>query len=388
MRTKILSVVAVLVVAVLLGLHFIYPDILENSMNKVSVHEDFKISEQAKKLHSELLVADLHTDSLLWKRDLTKRETRGHVDIPRLEEGNVALQLFTAVTKSPAGQNYEENDGTSDNITMAAIAQMWPMRTWDSLAERALYQSEKLHAFAKAAPTKIAYVTTAGQLQRVLRDRASGKKITAALYGIEGAHALDGKLENLGRLYDSGLRVLGPTHFFDNLVAGSLHGKSGKGLSEFGIEVIKSAMAKDMIIDIAHSSPQTVRDILAMTDKPVILSHGGMKGVCDTPRNLEDDLMVAVAKHGGLVGIGFWDGAVCDISPLGVVKAIRYAIDLLGVDHVALGSDYDGSTEVAFDISEIAILTQTMIDQGFTKQEISKVMGANAIGFFLKHLPS
>ena len=147
-------------------------------------------------------------------------------------------------------------------------------------------------------------------------------------------------------------------------------------------------MAKDMIIDIAHSSPQTVRDILAMTDNPVILSHGGMKGVCDTPRNLDDDLMVAVAKHGGLVGIGFWDGAVCDISPLGVVKAIRYAIDLLGVDHVALGSDYDGSTEVAFDISEIAILTQTMIEQGFSKQEISKVMGANAIGFFLKHLPS
>ena len=145
-------------------------------MNKVSVHEDFKISEQAKKLHSQLLVADLHTDSLLWKRDLTKREARGHVDIPRLEAGNVALQLFTAVTKSPAGQNYEENYGSSDNITTAAIAQMWPMRTWDSLAERALYQSEKLHAFAKAAPTKIAYVTTAGQLQRVLRERASGKK--------------------------------------------------------------------------------------------------------------------------------------------------------------------------------------------------------------------
>ena len=105
-------------------------------------------------------------------------------------------------------------------------------------------------------------------------------------------------------------------------------------------------------------------------------------------RNLDDRLMQRIAARGGLVGIGYWDGAVCDITPLGVVRSIRYAIDLLGVDHVALGSDYDGSTEVLFDTSELAILTQTMLDEGFSETEIRKVMGENAKQFFLANLPA
>jgi microsomal dipeptidase-like Zn-dependent dipeptidase len=93
-----------------------------------------------------------------------------------------------------------------------------------------------------------------------------------------------------------------------------------------------------------------------------------------------------IASHGGLIGVGFWDAAVCDITPEGVVRSIRYAIDLLGEDHVALGSDYDGTTEVAFDSSELSVLTQLMMDQGFTEEEIRKVMGENAVNFFLENL--
>ena len=130
-----------------------------------------------------------------------------------------------------------------------------------------------------------------------------------------------------------------------------------------------------------------VRDVLAMTSRPVILSHGGVKGLCDQARNLDDDLMKEIASGGGLVGIGYWAGAVCDITPLGVVRSIRYAIDLMGVDHVALGSDYDGSTTVLFDTSELAILTQTMVDEGFTEAEIRAVMGENVRRFFLASLP-
>ena len=104
-------------------------------------------------------------------------------------------------------------------------------------------------------------------------------------------------------------------------------------------------------------------------------------------RNLDDGLMLRVAAAGGLIGIGYWDGAVCDITPAGVVGSIRYAMDLLGVDHVALGSDYDGTTEVLFDTSELAILTQTMLDEGFTEAEIRAVMGGNVRRFFLEHLP-
>ena len=384
-KWHIFTIVTLLLVVAII--HFLVPAMLENSMNITTPHDKYTISDKARKLHQNLTVADLHTDSLLWKRDLTKWNNRGHVDVPRLQAGNVALQLFTAVTKSPAGQNYESNDGESDNITSLAIAQLWPIRTWDSLMERALYQAEKLTGLAADVPDKISFVTTRTALREVLNKRSQGATITAAIYGIEGAHALDGELSNLDRLFDAGLRVVGLTHFFDNLLAGSLHGTSGAGLSDFGKSVVLSAREKDMIIDVAHLSPQGVREVLAMIDKPVVLSHGGMKGVCDTPRNLDDELMQLIAAKGGLIGIGFWDGAACDISPGGVVKSIRYAIDMLGVDHVALGSDYDGSTEVQFDISELAVLTHTMIEQGFSEEEIEKVMGGNAVRFFLDNLP-
>jgi len=130
-----------------------------------------------------------------------------------------------------------------------------------------------------------------------------------------------------------------------------------------------------------------VRDVLEITGRPVILSHGGVKGICDKARNLDDELMIEVASQGGLLGIGYWDGAVCDISPEGIVDSIRYAIDLVGADHVALGSDFDGATTVMLDTAELAILTQTMLDRNFSEDEIRKVMGDNAREFFLSWLP-
>ncbi len=131
-----------------------------------------------------------------------------------------------------------------------------------------------------------------------------------------------------------------------------------------------------------------VRDVLAITERPVILSHGGVKGLCDTARNLDDELMVEVASRGGLLGIGYWEGAVCDINPEDIVDSIRYAIDLVGADHVALGSDFDGATTVTLDTSELAVLTQVMIDRNFSEDEIRKVMGDNAREFFLRWLPN
>jgi microsomal dipeptidase-like Zn-dependent dipeptidase len=129
-----------------------------------------------------------------------------------------------------------------------------------------------------------------------------------------------------------------------------------------------------------------VRDILEMSDSPVILSHGGVKGTCDSARNLDDELMQDIARHGGLVGIGYWDGAVCDPSPSGVVSAIRYAVDLMGIDHVALGSDYDGATAVTFDVDELPVLTQQMLQAGFSEAEIRAVMGENVKRFLLDNL--
>jgi microsomal dipeptidase-like Zn-dependent dipeptidase len=386
-RAFVLLLLAAVILLALYALA-VAPARIERGMNAVLPHEPRTLSPEAAALHADLLVGDLHTDSTLWRRDLTRRSDRGHVDLPRLREGNVALQVFTSVTKSPAGQNYVSNTADArDNITLLAIAQRWPLRTWGSLAERALYQASRLNAIAGEHPGELRILRTAGDLEALLADRAAGAGTLGAVLGIEGAHALEGDLANLDRLFDAGVRMVGLQHFFDNELGGSLHGTSGDGLSPFGRRVVAALDERGVIIDVAHSSEASVRDVLALSSRPLVVSHTGFKGVCDTPRNISDTLMQRIAGRGGLVGVGFWDAAVCDVSAEGIVAALRYGIDLLGEDHVALGSDYDGSTTVPFDISELGVLTQTMLERGFSEREIRKVMGENLRRFLAQNLP-
>ena len=366
-------------------LHWLLPARVERGINVKLAVELPVVSEQAQQLHDSLFIADLHADSLLWKRDLSRASDTGHLDLPRLQAGNVGLQVFSATTKSPKNQNYTQNDADSDRITLLAMASFWPPRTWNSLYERAAYQLDKLHALA--ATDALTVVTNRASFRELLRQREAGEQIVGGLYLIEGAHPLEGDLDKLDRLYNRGLRIVGLTHFFDNETGGSLHGISGEGLTEFGRAVVLRANELGMIIDIAHASPVMAREVLALSSQPVILSHGGIKSACDTARNFDDELMQELARRGGLVGIGYWRGAVCDPTPAGVVRSIRRAIDLMGIEHVALGSDYDGAVAVSFDASELAVLTETMLRAGFSEREIRLVMGDNVRRFLLENLP-
>ena len=377
-----------LILLVAMGvLHWVVPARIERSMNITRDHVRYEISPAAQALHNDMFIADLHADTLLWKRNLLERSAVGHVDLPRLQAGNVGLQVFAAVTKSPSGENYTANSDASDNITWLALAQLWPLQTWFSLYQRAAFQLDKLTDFAAASDDHLRLIRNRADLQQLLLDRLAGRKVTGGLFAIEGGHALEGDIDNLDRLQQAGLRVIGLTHFFDNELGGSLHGTSGAGLTEFGRQVVQRADELELIIDLAHVSPQLVRDVLAFGHRPALLSHEGIKGLCDMGRNLDDDLMLELAAKGGILGIGYWDGAVCDPTPLGIVKAIRRAIELLGENHVALGSDYDGTTEVLMDTSELAILTSVMLEQGFDEREIRKVMGENVKRFLLENLP-
>ena len=364
------------------------PAAIEREGQGVLPHEPYEVSPAARQRHLGLTIADWHTDSLLWNRDLLAEADRGHVDFPRLERGNVAIQMFTAVTKSPRGRNYDRNDASSDNVTLLAVLQRWPIRTWSSLLERAIYQSEKLHRYAATRPEEIVVVRSAAELERVLEARKSGPgRPIATLLGIEGAHALEGEVANVDVLYDAGFRMVGLHHFFDNRLGGSLHGESRGGLTDFGREVVARLEERRILVDVAHSSRQVVEDVLAMTSRPVVVSHTGVTAACVSPRNLPDALMKRIADRGGLVAIGYWKGAVCDVTPAGVAHALRAAIDLLGEDHVALGSDFDGGTMTPFDTAELEVLTAAMINAGFSDREIQKVMGGNAVRLLLAQLP-
>jgi microsomal dipeptidase-like Zn-dependent dipeptidase len=142
-----------------------------------------------------------------------------------------------------------------------------------------------------------------------------------------------------------------------------------------------------IIVDLAHASEKMVADVLQVATRPPLVSHTGVRGTCDSTRNLSDNTMKAIAAKGGLIGIGYWKGAVCDDTPAGVAKAIRYAVDLVGEDHVALGSDYDGSTTVTFDASQSATLVEAMMRAGLTSEQIAKISGGNAIRFLEANLP-
>ena len=364
------------------------PGIVEKGKNVVLAHEPYPVSDQATALHKTLVIGDWHADSLLWKRDLTKRATRGQVDIPRLQQGNVAIQMFTAVTKSPKGLNYQKNSAdAADDITLLAVAQLWPMRTWDSILERALYQAEKLHGFEAASPDNLKIIRTRADLDAVLERHENGENIVGGLLGIEGSHPLESNLGNLDRLVDAGYRLIALQHFFDNALGGSLHGEGNHGLTDFGREVVAEVATRNLILDLAHSSPQTARDVLAMTDIPLVVSHTGTYGHCATKRNFPDDLMRAIAATGGVIGIGYWSEVTCDASPKGVASAIKAAIDLVGEDHVSLGSDYDGTIEVEFDTSELAALTHELLEHGLSDDQIRKVMGTNMLRVLRARLP-
>lgn len=376
------------VVAVGLVVFFNVPRVVDARMNRVMHPAPYAASAQAQGVHQTLFVADLHDDALLWNRDLLTRYDRGHSDLPRQLEGHMALQVFSTVTKTPKGLNYERNDASTDSITMLAMAQRWPVATWGSLLERALYQGEKLHRAAQGSQGQLVVVKNREDMAAFVATWAKDSRHVAALLATEGLHPLEGRLENVDRLFDAGFRVAGLTHFFDNEVGGSAHGVLKGGLTPFGRQVVQRLEAKGMLIDLAHASRPLMDDVLAMAKRPVLVSHTGVAGTCPGARNLTDDHLRRIAATGGVVGIGYWEGAVCDASVPGIVKAIRYAVNIAGVAHVALGSDFNGATNMPFDVTGLPRLTEGLIQAGFSDADIRSIVGGNVQRLLLQSLPA
>ena len=276
----IVAVVAVALGAVVIFLPVI-PGQTETSLNRVVQRPPYPASARAAELHRTLVIADLHADTLLWDRDLLTRGSIGHVDVPRLVEGNTALQAFTVVTKVPRGMNIDRNDGESDAVLPLVIAQRWPPRTWWSLKGRALHQARRL-------------------------DR---------------------------------------------------------------------------------TSPRLVDDILSAATRPVVVSHTGVTATCDNNRNLTDAQLRRIAANGGIVGIGYFEAAVCETSAASIARAIRHAADVAGIEHVALGSDFDGATVTPFDASGLVQITEALLAEGYSEQEVRLIMGGNVVSLLLRLLP-
>ena len=395
MKKIILISAAIVLLLGVAGFFLFAPGIAERGMNQIDGEPLIAVSDEAKALHDTLTIVDLHSDTLLWNRNLLDRADRGHMDLPRLREGNVALQVFSSVTKTPKDQNYDSNSADSDNITLLTIAQLQPMRTWTSLLERSLWHGEKLDRAVANSDGELVAVKNTTDLDRLLEVRADeshwpvlkppfntpirGQPPIGALLSIEGLQNLEGNIANLDDLHSAGFRMASLTHFFDTDLAGSMHGVKKGGLTDKGRAVVRRMEELGMVVDIAHCSHACVADILAMARRPVLSSHGGVQATCKVNRNLTDEEIRGVAKTGGVIGIGYWDGAICSTSPRDAAKAMKHVRDLVGIDHVALGSDYDGATTVRFDTSQLVQVTQALMDEGFSEDEIRAVMGGNSL---------
>ncbi len=356
--------------------------------NPVQAEPPYDASARAEAIHDTLMVADLHNDLLLWPRDPLQRYDRGHTDVPRLREGGVGLQVFAAVTQVPWGRSYQGTEADAlDQIPFLAAAQRWPIRTWTSRLARARYQAQKLRR-ATARDETLMLLRTRADLEQLLARRADNPRVMGTLLAVEGLHALEGEVANVDTLVADGYRMMSLTHMFDNALGGSSTGIEKGGLTDFSAQVLERLQVQDVTIDLAHASEALIDDVLARTTEPVVVSHTGVRATCDSPRNLSDRHIRAIAEREGVIGIGLWEKAVCGTGVAATAEAMRHVADLVGVEHVALGSDYDGTVSVPFDATGLPLLTEALLEEGFTPREVERIMGENVVRVLRRTLPA
>ena len=365
-----------MVLIIVLTLNIVVLPYYDKTNNATFEEKPYEVSAKARAFHEASFVADLHADSLLWGRDLAKRNAIGHIDLPRLGEGGVDLQVFSVVSKVPDSLNYHSNPDDSDILPALFIASLQSPKTWFSPKQRALAQANALKA-----------ITRKSSLKLVLNRKDLNEDSLKGLLALEGMHALEGEAKALNEFHAAGFRMMGLTHFFDNAFAGSAHGVEQYGLTELGRSLIPKMETIGITVDLAHASSAAIDNTLKLATKPVVVSHTGVKGTCPGTRNLSDDQLRGIAANGGVIGIGYWNGAVCDASVKGITEAILYAVRVSGIDHVGLGSDFDGHVTTPFDVTGVPLITESLLASGLSEEAVGKILGANLRRVLTGNLP-
>nr|CAG4719562.1 unnamed protein product [Naegleria fowleri] len=365
--------------------------------NQIYSFETFLKNANAKTIHENIpFIADLHADTLMWKyRGGFLTTEKGHVSLPKMQRGNQALQVLAAVNFIPHTLNMKTNVNSTDILPFLIASQLYEYSAWFSPFGRARAYSKLLHQYESESKGIFTIIKNKKNLEEFITKRSHNKKHASGLFSIEGATVLENNLDNIQKLYDMGVRMFGLNHFGDNQVSGSLHGLTKYGLSDFGRQVVKKLSDLKVIIDLAHASEKAMNDVLEMLERgeistSIIISHTGVKGVCNTTRNLSDEFAKRIAKHGGVIGIAFFKYTTCGLGFESVAKSIKYLKNLLGghsVDNIALGSDWDGTIKAFGASDHLVYLTDALISEGFTEKEISQIMGGNVLRMLRRSLP-
>lgn len=360
-------------------------------------------------LHKEALVADMHCDTALRMNrgfDISRRDTTGHMDIPRLIEGGIDLQVFACYisTETPVEQCRPRTDEIIDSLE-AQIARN---------AER------------------IAICRTASEAERIVE---SGR--IAAFIGIENGVAIANNLDNLQHFYDRGVRYMTLTHTSSSewCISSADTAPAFDGLTDFGRQLVRKMNELGMIVDISHASVSAVEEVLKVTEDPIIASHSCAHSICPSDRNLTDEQIKAIAENGGVIGINFFSGYLSsewnrlsdslfkahktvidsiralypedrekrhqamrpifemmdreldeiEVSVTTVVDHIDHIVNLVGPDYVGLGSDFDGVFSLPRGLSDCSMvpsITKELVRRGYSDQDIEKVLGGNFMRVF------
>ena len=360
-------------------------------------------------IHRRAFVVDMHADTT--QRlvdedvDLQTRLSDGHLDAVRANEGGLDAQFFSI---------WVEPDLFGGGGANAV--------------KRADVQIQAVHDLTKRHPETWELATTAADVRRIA---TSGK--IAALLGLEGGYAIDEKLENVERYYQMGVRYMSPAWSVSTSWAGSSGDEAGKtrGLNDFGKQVIREMNRLGMMVDVSHLSDKAFWDIVNTSTKPVIATHSGCRGITNVPRNLTDEMIVALAKTGGVVNVIFYPEHIepgysekkkkvdAEIAPLvqsasaaekggvaqkklardrvrsaeylkrlppmsvtRIVDHIDRIVKLVGIDHVGIGSDFDGVQVVPADLQSVADLpnlTKELLRRGYSESDVDKILGGNML---------
>lgn len=362
-------------------------------------------SDEARRIHREAIVVDGHND-LPWRirqqaaLDATRMgigtgRADGHTDIPRLREGGVDVQFWAA---------YVEADYIGAGATAVALEQI-----------------DLIKRLAAAYPADLEMAYSTADIERIV---AEGK--IASLIGIEGGHAISNSLPVLRELYRAGARYMTLTHsktlaWADAAGDTAAHG----GLTAFGREVVREMNRLGMLVDLSHVTAEAMRDALATAEAPVIFSHSSARAIADHPRNVPDDVLRLVAENGGVVMVNFFSGFIVPESALRIQEIfqeqqrlreehpddeafreaftawmfenivpgdvglvadhIEHIIRVAGIDHVGLGSDFDGISVVPRgleDVSKFPEITAVLLQRGYTEADVGKILGGNLLRVF------
>lgn len=362
------------------------------------------ITEEGLKVHASTFVFDGHND-LPWelrtkadssfdKRDIAKNQPEMHTDIPRLKAGNVGAQFWSVYVPSETAKA-----GTA--------------------LQQTLEQIELVQTMIKRYPETFEQARTVSDIERI---RKAGK--IACLIGVEGGHSIENSIENLRRLHKLGAGYMTLTHS-DTLswADSATDGAKNQGLSPFGEEVVREMNKLGMLVDLSHVSDETMKDALRISKAPIIYSHSSARAIAKHPRNVPDDILRLVKENDGVVMVNFFPGFIVPESaekmlkmfdvarelknkfpdpkdfdrerrryeaahpyPAGdihdVVDHIDHIAKVAGIDHVGIGSDYDGITKVPAqleDVSTYPLITQELLNRGYKAEDIGKIMSGNIL---------